>query len=205
MRTFIILLSVVVLGTLLPGCSTPQRMAKPEKTIPQAEARVDFADPVLNSRQILLFGPIDQRVAEITIQKLLFLDGKSHEPIDLYLQTPGGEVKYAFAIEEMMRLVHSPVNTYALSECNSGGTVLLAAGTGKRRAFLGGWIIIHGLEVHGNPPAGFVDAIQQTYTDFWRKRSRLPQSWLPLPLGSERVLSAGQALEFGIVDEIVDK
>jgi hypothetical protein len=44
-------------------------------------AHVDYKDPVLNQRQILLIGPIDQRAAEVTIQKLLFLDGKSHNPI----------------------------------------------------------------------------------------------------------------------------
>jgi len=205
MRTSIIFLSVVVVGALLPGCSTPQRTTEPGQTLSQADVRVDFADPVLNNRQILLFGAIDQRAAELTIQKLLYLDGRSHDPIDLYLQTPGGEMKDAFAIEETMRLIHSPVNTYALSECNSGGTVLLAAGTGKRRAFHGAVIIIHGIEVHGRPPAGFVARIQDTYTDFWRKRTRVPRAWLPLPFGIEHVLSAEQAFEYGMVDEIVGK
>ena len=82
---------------------------------------------------------------------------------------------------------------------------MLAAGTGKRRAFHGAWIIIHGLEVRGNPPPGFVEAVQDTYTDFWRRRARLPQSWIPLPFGSTRVLSAEQAVEYGIVDEVVDR
>lgn len=205
MRTFIILLLVVVLGTLLQGCSTPQRMAEPEKRISQAEARVDFTDPVLNKRQILLFGPIDQRAAELVIQKLLFLDGKSHDPIDLYLQTPGGDLKGAFAIEEVMRLVHSPINTYALSECNSGGTMLLAAGTGKRRAFHGAWVVIHGIVIHGPTSPDVTERIQDAYTEFWRKQARLPQSWLPLPFGSIRVLSAEQAVEYGIVDEVIDR
>lgn len=205
MRIFIILLPVVVLGALLQGCSTPQRMAEPEMTISQAEPRVDFTDPVLNKRQILLFGPIDQRAAESAIQKLLFLDGKSHAPIDLYLQTPGGDMKGAFAIEEVMRLVHSPINTYALSECNSGGTMLLAAGTGKRRVFHGAWIVMHGIVVHGPAPPEVTERIQDAYTDFWRKRARLPQSWLPLPFGSIRVFSAEQAVEYGIADEVIDR
>jgi ATP-dependent Clp protease protease subunit len=205
MRTFIILLHVAVLGALLQGCSTPQQTTEPEKALSQADVRVDFTDPVLNSRQILLFGAIDQRAAELTIQKLLFLDGRSHDPIDLYLQTPGGDMKYAFAIEETMRLIHSPVNTYALSECNSGGAMLLAAGTGKRRAFHGAVIVVHGLMFHGKAPAEYVDKIQDAYTDFWRKRSHLPQSWLPLPFGTDHFLSVEQALEYGIVDEIVDK
>jgi ATP-dependent Clp protease protease subunit len=190
---------------LVPGCSTPERMSMPEQTVLQADVRVDFADPVLNSRKILLFGPIDQRAAEVTIQKLLFLDSKGHDPIDFFLETPGGEVKYAWAIMEVMHHTQSPVNTYALSECNSGGAMLLAAGTGKRRAFRGAVILIHGLAVRGKPPADYVADLQDGYTKFWRERSRLPQSWLPLPFDSWHVLSAEQALQYGIVDEIVDK
>ena len=205
MRTFIILLPVAGLGVLLQGCYTPQQAREPEKTVSQADARVDFTDPVLNRRQILLFGKIDQRAAELTIQKLLFLDGKSHDPIDLYLQTPGGETKSAMAIEQTIRLIQSPVNTCALSECISGGALLLAAGTGKRRAFHEAVIMIHGLTFSGKPPPEFMERIQEAYTHFWRKRTRLPDSWLPLPFGIKHVLSAEQALEYGIVDEIVDK
>lgn len=203
MSKVIILLPLAVLAAMLQGCSTPTRNS--ERSLPLAETRVDFTDPVLNHRQILLFGPIDQRAAELAIQKLLFLDGQNHDPIDLYLQTPGGDMKSAFAIEQTMRLLHSPVNTYALSECNSGGAMLLVAGTGKRRAFHGAVIILHGLEVHGTPPAHFLDRIQDNYAEIWRKRSHVPTAWLPLPLGSLRVLSAEEALQYGIVDEVVDR
>ncbi len=205
MRTFIILLTLVVVGTLIQGCCTPPQTGGQEKTVSRSDARVDFADPVLNRRQILLFGPIDQRASELTIQKLLFLDGKGHDPIDLYLQTPGGEFKDAMAIEQTMRLLQSPVNTYALSECNSGGALLLAGGTGKRRAFHGAVVTVHGLKFSGKPPPGLTERIQEAYTDFWRQRSRLPSSWLPLPRDVFHVLSAEQALEYGIVDEVVGK
>lgn len=205
MRTFTNLVLLTILGVVVQGCSTPPRMSEPEQRVSPAEARVDFADPVLNSRKILLFGPIDQRAAEVTIQKLLFLESKGHDPIDLFLETPGGDMKYAWAIMQVMRHLQSPVDTYALSECNSGGAMLLAAGTGKRHAFRGAVILIYGLAVRGKPPADYVADLQDSYTRFWRERSRLPQSWLPLPFDSWHVLSAEQALQYGIVDEIVGK
>jgi len=177
----------------------------PDLQSTKAASPVDFADPVLNRRQILLFGDIDDRAAERTIQKLLFLEGKGQSPIDLYLMTPGGEFKSALAIEHVMRSMKSPVNTWALSECNSGGALLLAGGTGKRKAFRGATVVVHGMVVRGKPPAGMVQQIQDSYTRFWRAHARLPEGWLPLPPDVLHVLSAEQALEYGLVDEIVER
>lgn len=208
MRTFTILVLFTMLGVLVPGCATPQRTAAPGPTVSPTETRVDFTDPVLNSRKILLFGPIDQQAGEITIQKLLFLDGRGHDPIDLFLETPGGDMKYGWAIRQTMGLIHSPVNTYALSECNSAGALLLAAGTGKRRAFHDSVIVIHGLKPgvgDDKPPVDFVTDFQKNYTEFWRERAKLPQDWLPLPFDSLRILTSEQALEYGIIDEVVGK
>ena len=199
-----LLILIAAAAASLTGCYTaPPWQRDPIDSSPGA--RVDFGDPVLNHRQIFLFGDIDQRAAEVTIQKLLFLDGKSHEPIELYLQTPGGEFKHAMAIEQTIRTLQSPVNTCAMSECNSGGVVLLAAGTGKRRAFHGSIIVVHGLKTYGRPPPGMKEHVQETYTDFWRRRTKLPAAWLPLPPDVLHVLTAEQALDYGIVDEVVGK
>lgn len=185
-----------------PGCRSPGPMIKPPVMV---ETKIDYADPILNQRQILLIGSIDERSAEKVLQKLLYLDGKSKDPIDLFLQTPGGDIKSAASIERMMKFIQSPVNTYALSECNSGGAYVLAAGTGKRRAFGNSVIMLHGLDVRGTPPPGLVEMFQDNYTRFWRERTRLPADWLPLPFASFRVLSADEALKYGVIDEIVDK
>jgi ATP-dependent Clp protease, protease subunit len=203
--SYTILLPVAALFALLQGCYTAQSTRALEKTVTQADARVDFSDPVLNQRQILLFGKIDKRFAEITIQKLLYLDRKSHDPIDLYLQTPGDEKQDSLTVEHIIRSLKSPVNTWAVSDCYSGGAILLAAGTGKRRAFHGAVIIVHGLTFRGNPPPEFTQPIQDWYTEFWRKRARLPEAWLPLPFDIRHILSAEQALEYGIIDEVVGK
>ena len=54
-------------------------------------------------------------------------------------------------------------------------------------------------------PADFTEKIQDTNTDFWRRKARLPEEWLPIPSGTEHVLTAEQALEYGIVDEVIDR
>ena len=187
------------------GCYTPFNPPPPKPSQSVSDVRIDYSDPVLNTRKILLIGDINDRVAEIAIQKLLYLDAKSQEPIDLYLQTPGGLFKAAIAIEQTIRLLKSPVNTYALSECNSGGAILLAAGTGKRRAFPKSIIVLHGIKVTGSPPADFTEKIRDANTDFWRRKARLPAEWLPMPPGTEHILTAEQALENGIIDEVIDR
>ncbi len=200
------LISVLLLAGVFQGCVF---ILPTEETFSDGSMKsrtpVDYSNPVLNQRQIIIIGGLTEAVAEETIQKLLYLDSKGHEPIDIYLQTPGGLMKSAFAIEQTMRLIQSPMNTYALSECNSGGTMLLAAGTGKRRAFRGAVIVVHGLMVNGSHPKDYVARIQDSYTEFWRKHARLPQAWLPLPFDSTHILTAEQALEYGIVDEVVDR
>jgi ATP-dependent Clp protease protease subunit len=205
MNASTVLCSVAILALVSSGCHTPHRTNLPEKPVAQAEARVDFTDPVLNQRRILLFGRIDQRAAELTIQKLLYLDGKSHEPIDLYLQTPGDEKQESLVVEGVLRSLKSPVNTWTVTGCNSGGALLLASGTGKRRAFRGAVIMIHGLTWRGKPPLEYTKPIQDDYTQLWRKRARLPEAWLPLPFGVMHILSAEQALQYGVVDEIIER
>jgi ATP-dependent Clp protease, protease subunit len=205
MHTAFTLLTVAALSGLLQGCHTPQPARAPEKTVSQADARVDFSDPVLNRRQIFLFGRIDQCVAEMTVQKLMYLDGKSPDPIDLYIQSPGDEKQDSLVIEHAFRIIKSPVNTWTFTGCNSGGALLLASGTGKRRAFRGAVILLHGLTWRGNPPPEYTKPIQDDYTQLWRKRARLPESWLPFPFGVTHFLSAEQALEYGIVDEVIQR
>jgi len=170
------------------------------------EARpIDYSDPVLNQRQILLIGEITQDVAEDTIQKLLYLDARGQEPIDLFLHTPGGELKSAFAIEQVIKILHSRVNTCALSECNSGGAFLLTAGTGERAAFSDALIIVHGITAKGSPPSQVKRILQDYYTAFWRRRTHLPANWLPIPPGQMIFLTAQEALKYGLVDKIIDK
>lgn len=200
------ILSLLILIMLLgAGCHTSQSVPNAEHGERFGESgKVDFGDALLNQRKVLVMGPLDDRAAEVAIQKLLYLEGRSPQPIDLYIQSPGGEFKSAKAIAYVMANLGCTVNTYALSECNSGGAVLLAAGTGKRRAFKGAVIVVHGVRVRGNPPEKFIEEIMKAHDDFWRRRAKLPAEWLPMGQGKEYVLSAAEALNYGIVDEVIE-
>jgi ATP-dependent Clp protease protease subunit len=196
--------ALLLLAGAFQGCSILIQPDPAENTAKTA-APINFSDPVLNERRILLFGDITERVAQETIQKLFYLDAQTEAPIDLYLMTPGGDLKAAFAIENAMQILHSRVNTYAFAECNSGGAMLLAAGTGQRAAFRGAMIVIHGIQVHGKPPPDYFEGIQAYYTEFWRRRARLPAAWVPIPPNRTYVLTAEQAKAYGVVDKIIDR
>src|SRR5687768_10950720 len=116
MQRSAMLLMCALLTTLSTGCVTTAPLPPVKVNTSPAEVRVDFTDALLNRRQVLLIGPLDERSAEILIQKLLYLNGKGHDPIDLYLQTPGGDLKSAMSVYHVMQMLDVKVNTYALSE-----------------------------------------------------------------------------------------
>jgi ATP-dependent Clp protease, protease subunit len=199
MKSFRYCLCGALAAGLLQGCT----ILVPPPSVPSPPAPIDFSDPVLNQRRVFLVGSITEATAAQAIRQLLFLDAQNNRPIDLYLMTPGGDLKATFAVEHAMRQVRSPINTCAIGECNSGGAVLLAAGTGERRAFGDTTVVIHGMEVKNKPPTKYVELTQEAYTAFWRRHARLPKSWLPIPHGKLFVVTAREALEFGVIDKII--
>lgn len=199
MKSFLRGAVVLLASVLFQGCSV---LVAPE-SIPRPETRLESSDPVLNQRRIFLVGAITEESAAEVIRQLLYLDAQGHETIRLYLMTPGGDLNAVFAVLNTLQIIESRVDTYALGKCNSGGAVLLAAGTGKRRAFPDSTIVIHGMEIKRKPPARYVELTQESYTAFWRRHARLPESWLPIPPGKLFILSAQEALEYRLIDEII--
>ncbi len=196
--------STSVLGGLLlavgfSGCSIWLEPGAPGATPPP----IDFADPVLNQRQIFVTGDITPESAERIIRQLLYLDQESSSPIELNLMTPGGDLNAALALDRVMGSLRSPVNTRALGECSSGGALLLAAGTGTREAYPDSVIVLHGMEVSGKPPARYTELTQDAYTAFWQQHAQLPPAWLPLPPGKLFVLSAPEALQYRVIDRVI--
>jgi ATP-dependent Clp protease protease subunit len=165
---------------------------------------VDMDDPLLlRYRTIVLSGDVNAGTARQVISMLLYLDSlEPGKPIDLYVRTQGGWGSDAYAIADAMQLVRSPVNTWALGGCESAGAIVLAGGTGVRRALPGTIISIHVTEDEGDEP--FSEALTERTREesFWRSRAKLPARFYPLVGDKFYTLSAAEALEFGIIDEI---
>lgn len=191
------------LAILSAGCETsvaPGAFAeKPRPTAPQ----LNPADPVLSDRRIYLFTNLDEYAARDVVARLHYLDRRSTEPIDLYLNTNGGPARYAFAIVDVIRSLRTPVNTWAVGDCRSAGAVILAAGTGLRTAYPHAIVSIHGGIEQGNVAADYLKLIQDRLDAYWRKTANLPEAWFPLRGNLLYNLTAEQAAAYDVIDEIV--
>ncbi len=165
-------------------------------------ASLDFKDPVLNERKVVITSDLNDQTARNTILQLQYLDSHGTGPIDLYVDTDGGPAENAFAIIDVLRSLRSPVNTWAMGNCNSGGAMILVAGTGRRFAFPNAVIAIHGGKKVGHVPQDYMRIVNQQIESLWKQRAHLPPDWFPLRGDLMHFLSSSKALEYGVIDEI---
>ena len=117
----------------------------------QRYRQMSIDDMLLENRIIFLIGEISYGKAAEVIMKLLYLDNlKRASEISLYINSPGGSVDDTMAIYDTMRFINSPVATYCIGRAQSGGAIVLAAGTkGKRHALPHAKIMLHALNCPG--------------------------------------------------------
>lgn len=168
------------------------------------EPRLDPTDPLLARRQIVITSTINERTAKDVVNRLFHLDALDPAaPIDLYISTAGGWPDAAFTLVDAMRLIEAPVNTWALGGCYSAGAVILAGGTGRRYATDRAIIMVHTNLVDSSAPFSFGRLDRARYEGFWREVAELPTRWFPMTGEETYYLSADEALQFGIVDEVL--
>jgi ATP-dependent Clp protease, protease subunit len=125
---------------------------KPEALIPmviettgRGERAFDIFSLLLRNRIVFLGTPINDQVANLVVAQLLFLSNEDPEaPIQMYINSPGGQVYAGMAIYDTMQVISNPISTLAVGMTASFGTVLLTAGTkGQRYALPNATIHMH--------------------------------------------------------------
>jgi ATP-dependent Clp protease protease subunit len=165
-----------------------------------------------NDRIIFMGTPVDDTVANLIIAQLLFLESEDPDKeITLYINSPGGVITAGLAIYDTMQYVRCPVATVCLGQAASMGAVLLAAGEkGRRRALPNSRVMIH------QPLGGFrgqATDIEIHAREILALRTRLNEI-LATATGQntdkiredterDRYLSAQDAKEYGIIDDVV--
>jgi ATP-dependent Clp protease protease subunit len=179
----------------------------------RGERAFDIYSRLLKENIIFLGTPIDDNVANLIIAQMLFLSAEDPEKdINLYINSPGGSITAGLAILDTMNLVEPDITTYCLGQAASMGAVLLAAGTkGKRYTLPHSRILIHQPSMSGL--AGQAADIDIYAKEILRMRATLnqiladacnqPVERIARDVDRDYIMSAEQALEYGIIDRVI--
>jgi ATP-dependent Clp protease protease subunit len=178
----------------------------------RGERAFDIYSRLLKERIIFLGTPLDDAVANLLIAQLLHLESEDPDKdISIYVNSPGGEITALFAIYDTMQYIKPAVQTICVGQAASAAAVLLASGTpGKRFALPHARILIH--QPHGGVSGQAVD-IEIQAKEIIRMRELLDrllshhtgQTVEKVGHDTDRdfIMSAIEAKEFGIVDEVI--
>ncbi|HZW99878.1 MAG TPA: ATP-dependent Clp protease proteolytic subunit [Trueperaceae bacterium] len=180
----------------------------------RGERTYDVYSRLLKERIIFLGGPIDSEVANVVTAQLLLLDSQSREqPINLFINCPGGEVYAGLAIYDVMQYISAPVHTNCVGIAMSMGSAILMAGEkGSRVALPHSRIMIHAGSA-GFPRASLPDLevqareftdIRNMMEDIYQRHTGHGREKLRADMERDRFMSPEQALEYGLIDRVVE-
>ncbi len=176
------------------------------------ERAYDIYSRLLKERIIFLAGPINDTLANLVIAQVLFLASKDpKKDIQLYINTPGGSVTAGLAIYDTMQYVKCPIVTICFGLAGSMGAVLLAAGEkGKRFALPNTEVLLHqvaggatGAAVEIEITAKQIVKIKNKLNKILAKHTGQPLEKVEKDTDRDFYLSAEEAKEYGIVDEVI--
>ncbi|MDP4685410.1 MAG: ATP-dependent Clp protease proteolytic subunit [Salibacteraceae bacterium] len=118
---------------------------KEEETTPKMGDQALISRSYLEKRTVFLWGGVDDDTAKHVIDRLMYLESeKPGEPINFYINSPGGYVTSGMAIYDVMQMISSPVHTICMGLAASMGSILLSGGEkGHRSVFKHGRVMIH--------------------------------------------------------------
>jgi ATP-dependent Clp protease protease subunit len=183
------------------------------ETSPRGERAYDIYSLLLRNRIIFLGTPINDQVANVIVAQLLFLSSEDPEaPINMYINSPGGQVYSGLAIYDTMQMITNPISTVAVGVTASFGTVLLAAGTkGQRYALPNATLHMHqvlggvqgqasDIEIHARETLRLKDLL----TDILARHTGTTTEKIDRDTNRDFFLDAKSAVEYGLVDQVME-
>ena len=179
---------------------------------PRGERGMDLYSRLLREHIIILGTPIDDTIANLVCAQLLFLQYENADrDINLYINSPGGDITALFAIYDTMQLVKNPIATWCYGQAASAAAVLLSAGApGKRFALPHSRILLH--QPYGGVGGQATD-IEIQAREILRMREMLehiladhtgqPLDRIHKDTDRDFIMGAEDAREYGIIDEII--
>ena len=180
----------------------------------RGERSYDIYSRLLNDRIIVLSDEVNDATASVIVAQLLFLEGQDPEKdISFYINSPGGSVSAGLAIYDTMQYIKCDVSTICMGMAASMGAFLLSSGTkGKRYILPNAEVMIHqpsgGAQGQATEILIAADHIQRTkqrLNKIISENTGKPIEQVAIDTERDNWLTAEDALEYGIVDKILDK
>ena len=180
----------------------------------RGERAYDLYSRLLKDRIVFLGTPVDDDVANIIVAQMLFLESEDPDKdINLYINSPGGSVTSGLAIYDTMQYVKCQVSTICMGQAASMGALLLGAGAkGKRYSLPHARIMIH------QPSGGFggqasdvelhakeILRLKAKLNEIMQKHTGQPLDRIDKDTDRDYFMGAGEAKEYGLIDEVVIK
>ena len=181
---------------------------------PRGERSFDIYSRLLKERIIFLCGPVNDQVSTLIVAQLLFLEAEDpKKDIFFYINSPGGVVTSGLAMYDTMQFIKPNVNTLCIGQACSMGSLLLSAGApGKRFSLPNSRIMIHqpsggfqgqatDIEIHAQE----ILSLKKRLNEIYVKHTGQKLSVIEKSMERDNFMSANKALEFGLIDQILDK
>ena len=178
----------------------------------QRTREMTLDDMLLENRIIFLIGEINYSSATSVIMKMLYLDNqKRGTEISLYINSPGGSVDDTMAIFDTMKFIGSPVATYCIGRAESGGAIVLAAGSkGRRHALPHAKIMLHqpwggvtGQAADIQIQAEEILKAKQMINEVLSQLTGQPIEKITAETERDRYMTAEEAKAYGLIDEVL--
>jgi ATP-dependent Clp protease protease subunit len=179
----------------------------------QGERAFDIYSRLLKDRIVFLGEAIDDHIASLVVAQLLFLEAEDGEKdINMYINSPGGQVSAGLAIYDTMRYIRPDVSTICIGMAASMGSFLLAAGAdGKRFSLPNAEIMIHqplgGVQGQAEDIKIHADHIVKTREKLNRilaERTGQTLERIAIDTDRDNFLTAAQAQEYGLIDKVIE-
>ena len=178
----------------------------------QRYREMSIEDLLLENRIIFLAGPVTERTASIVIMRMLYLQSiKRDQTVNLYINSPGGLVDQTMAVYDTMQFLGCDVATYCIGQASSGAAIILAAGTkGQRYALPHAKVMLHqpysGITGQAEDIKIQAEEILKDKTllnDLLARHTGQDPEKIAREIERDRYMNATEALEYGLVDEIL--
>ena len=179
----------------------------------RGERMYDVYSRLLMERIIFLGTPINDQVANVIVAQLLFLNSQDPDrDINLYINSPGGQITSGLAIYDTMRMITAPVSTIAVGMAASMGTILLTAGAqGKRFALPHATIHLHqplggvqGQAADIEIEAKEILRMRDLLNSILRDTTKMGEEQIAKYTDRNMYLTAQQAVEVGLIDGVIE-